>query len=208
MPRGRPVDSKTRARILELIIAGDLSRNAIAREAGVSGAVVTGIAQDNGLVFDHSKSELAVAAANIDLAVQKAEIARMIALEVRRSLEDMHSPATIVQWASATEHQKGGWKEHVLPEPSVSDRRNLMTIVGIGVTKIAELTRTAAAEGSPEALTFIDGLANTLSVVKSVLEGGVDPTALPEDTSRDALIAEYAGQVEAEKAQTAAETSE
>ena len=193
MPKGIPVNEETRARAVALMREGKLSRNAIARELDLSGGSVSAIAKDIGHEFDRSKTEIALAARTIDLAVERQEIAKMIAVEVRRSLEDMRAPALMVQFSAGSEHHEPEFHEHVLPEPSFADKRNLMTIVGIGVTKIAELTKATATEGSAEAISYLDTLVAGLSVARDALSGmgpETDPTIEPANQSREDLIAQ------------------
>ena len=196
---GSPVSEETRARAIELMQAGELGRNAIAREVGVSAGTVSNIARDIGHEFDRSQSELAVAIQTVNLAKIRGDLAQAFALEAWRAIEDMHAPALMVQWASATEHQTGGWQEHVLPEPTISDRRNLMTVAGIAVTKIAELTKANDAGGSQEAAAYLDRLQDSLGLAAAALrerdassaDVDSDPTVEPRNVSREAMLAEF-----------------
>lgn len=192
MARGVPVNAETRARAVELMRAGDMSRNAIARELNLSGGSVSAIAREIGHEFDRASTELAMAARSIDLAKERQELAAMFALEARRSLEDMHAPALMVQFSAGSEHHEPEFHEHVLPEPSFSDKRNLMTIAGIAVTKIAELTKASAAAGSEEGISFIESLADSLTAAAHHLRAdpSTDPTAEPVRMSREEMIAE------------------
>lgn len=215
--RGLPVSDETRAQAIELMRAGELGRNAIARETGLSTASVTNIAQEIGHTFDRSKSELAVAARTVDLAKMRVELAHAFALEAWQSMEDMHSPALLVQFEAGrnvneyedgklvrTRTKPGKFRSTVLPEPSFSDKRNLMTIAGIAVTKIAELTKSTAAEGSADAVSYLDNLGAALSVASEALrsrDAESDPTVEPENQSRESFLEE----LEAE-AQQSAET--
>lgn len=232
MPRnGQPVDPETRARVVALMGEGVLGRNAIARETGVSGWTVTMIAQEIGHTFDRRNTELAVAARTVDLAKERQELAAMLMVEVRQSLEDMRAPATMVQFegghqltesegegderVTRTRWVPGEWREHVIPEPTFSDKRNLMTIVGIGITKIAELTKATEAAGSETAVSYLDNLTASLEVARAAImreaaaRGAsaaedapvvdeTDPTVVPTGISREELLAEYEQQVAAE----------
>lgn len=195
MARGRPVEPETRDSIVAAFAEGH-TRNRIARDHGVSGALVSSIAVDVGHTFDRTKSELAVAARTIDLAKIRVDLAQAMAVEAWRALEDMHEPVTIATYQHAMEHTEGGWMEHTLDEPTIADRRNLMTIAGIAVSKIAELTRQS--EGVPDstALSYIDNLRASLDVVRDTLATQVpdsDPTVEPTNVTRESMLREFDG---------------
>lgn len=212
MPRGIPVDAETRTRIAELIQAGDLGRNAIARETGVAAPVVSGIAQELGIAFDRSKSALMIEVSKIDRAKMRADLADAMLIEAWRATEDMHAPTLRVEFESGkqvqeydsegklsrTSYKPGKFRTIVLPEPTASDRRNLMTVAGIAISKAAELTKEAANAGSADALSFIDGMDATLAKVREFIEGSsgadTDPEADPTLVDREAMIADLEAQ--------------
>lgn len=206
-PSRRPVNAETRARAVALMEQGK-TRNAIARELEISGGTVSRIAEDVGHKFDRYQTEVALAAITIDLAKDRGVLAKMMLAEAMRSLEDMHNPAVMVQFENGhlTEefnedgilmrrtHTPGVFREHVLDEPTFSDKRNLMTIAGIAVTKVAELTRQTDAAGSTEAVSFVDGLIALLQKATDTPvfadDASTDPTVESPQTTREALLAE------------------
>lgn len=208
--RGRPVDLEIRARAEDLIRAGDLSRNAIAKELGVSGSTISGIAADIGVMFDRSKSELAVRLRGIDIADLKSKLALAALDEAWRSVEDMHAPAVRIEFEGGhqvteydaegkitrTVYEPGAFREHVTPEPTFSDKRNLATIYGIMISKAQELTKQQDAQNPVDSQSFIDGMQVALAAVGDRLAGdqGTDPEAEPTNTDREAMLAELEAQ--------------
>lgn len=186
----------------------NMSRNAIARELEISGGTVSRIAEEAGHSFDRSQTELALRIRQVDIAAMRADLAKAMLDEAWRSLEDMHSPAVMIQFETGhpedvfnedgirtnTVYRPGEFREHVLDEPTFSDKRNLMTIAGIAVSKAAELTRSVEGAGTVEAISFIDGLGDLLRTVRDIVAGdsdpASDPTIEPAPTSREAMIAE------------------
>lgn len=202
----RPVDSSTRARVLELFEAGDLGRNEIAREVGLAAATISGIAREVGHEFDRSKSRVAIQARAVDIADMRSMLAKASLLEAFQALEDMHAPAIMVQFEAGhqttrydddgkpvkTENTVGSFREHILDEPTFSDKRNLATIYGIMISKAAELTKTTAAAGSAESISYLETLAEGLKLVAKHMSNdpSEDPTVVPTATSREELIAQ------------------
>lgn len=198
MSRGRPVEAETRARIIAALGEPNASRNAIAREFGVAGSTVTAIAREIGHEFERKDTELATAIRTVELQNMRADLAKAFALEAWRALEDMHAPAVMVQFEGSQQATQYGdaraatFHEHILDEPTFSDKRNLMTIAGIAVSKVAELTRAADASGSDDVVSHLEELADSLRTAAVALRNvpASDPTVEPENVSREALIAE------------------
>lgn len=128
-----PVDAKTRERILALAAEGKLSRNAIARECGVSPSTVTrlvGVGK-----FDRSQTAAAVEARTVDLKAQRSELSEMAVAEVKRLFGLMTSQHTVVGW------YQGMAYEHVLDAPTSQDVKNYATAIGILTDKHLALIR-------------------------------------------------------------------
>lgn len=193
MPKGRPVDAQTRARMLELFAEGKLGRNAIARELGVAGSTVTLVAKEVGHEFNWEATELAVRAHSIQAAQIRSRLAQMALLRAAETLEAMDAPTTLVHYQATTEHDTGGWKEHVLDTPTIADQRNLATTFGILVSRASDLMRSTEGAASAEAVSMLDTLAAGIEAAARALEASdasTDPTAEPANVSRDALLAE------------------
>lgn len=71
MPRGRPVDPETRARIKDLHSQG-LARNEIARELKCGAATVTKVCKEEGLSFDRAPTKAATEAKVADNRARRA----------------------------------------------------------------------------------------------------------------------------------------
>lgn len=169
--RGYPVDPETRSRVLNLYRAGS-SRNAIAREIGISGSTVSSIVVADGGTFDRTQTALAIEARRIDMAVERAEIARMLLVRGREALEAMDQPATVHNWS-----REGVFDEQVIDRPTFSDQRNLMTIAAIAVQRHADLVKVDAGRDAEQGRSMVTDLRDQLTVL---IEGGAD--ALPDPT--------------------------
>lgn len=149
----RPVEPQKRAEIISLFAEG-LSRNAIARRAGVAGATVSKICADEGLAFDRSKTALAVRAHQIDLAEARVLLAKKIAVRADELLEDMDAPMFV--------HNFGGrentYVEELIDSPTVEARQRMMTAVGIGFDKITRIVERSN-DGVEQARGVLDDLA-------------------------------------------------
>lgn len=201
MAAGIPITPETHARAIELMQAGVLGRNAIARELGVSGAAITNIAQEIGHEFDWRMTELATRALRVSTAELRETLAKMALIKAMDAAEQMTAPHTMIQWQASTPTQTGGWQEYVLDQPTPSDQRNYATIFGIMVTKAAELTRASSAAGDAGTISFVEDLANMLKRAAAAERGESaeqddDPTVPPEQVSRDDLLTEYADEYE------------
>lgn len=184
----KPVETETRTRVVELMAEGKLGRNAIAREVGLAGSTITMIAQEIGHEFDRSQSELARRIRTIDIADMRAKLAKASLDEAWRTLEDMRSPATMVHFEAGgqytdedgkIQYKRGSFREHVLDEPTYSDKRNLATVYGIMITKSAELTRQVDGANVSDGSSVLDGLRIALQGAANAL-ADVDPTVIPD----------------------------
>lgn len=191
----KPITPETRSRIVELIEAGGMGRNAIAREAGVSGGMVTKIARQIGHEFDWKDIEVMVEARKIQTAEIRSALAQAALLEAVQTLGDMRAPALRVDFSPATEHRDAEYHEHVSDEPTFSDRRNLATIFGILVSRAADLSRATAAAGDDEVISYIDGLKDALNAVEARIQGSPDPTEEPTMRSREQMLADLEADV-------------
>lgn len=156
--RPRPVTDETRAEIRALHAEG-FGRNEIARRLNISGASVTKAAQAMELVFDHSMTALATAAAQIDLHAYRAQLERKLLVRATEALEAMDQPYLLGSFGG----KDNVWNETLLDEAPVEVKRNLMTIAGIGVQRAADLgRRTTAGEQLGVAESLVDRLDESL----------------------------------------------
>lgn len=202
MPRGRPIEPETRARIIELA-RGGMGRNAIAREVGVSGAAVTSITEPEGIVFDWSSTDLATAARRIQLDDLRTDLARAALVRATEMLDAFSSPTLRVDFTAGGEHQEAGYHEYLMDAPTISDLRNLATTFGILTQRATDLLRAPfGGTGSSEAASVLDGLGRALVDVAAAMgdDPASDPTAQPQATSREDLIADLERQIAADDA--------
>lgn len=152
-----PLDPAKRDAILADIRDGRLSRNAVAKKHGVSGATVTKIANAEGLTaaFDRTQTKRATASKLADLASKRAALAELLmddAFAVRDRAWQMQTVFGV----------NGRTGEVVTAEipASAGDVRNFYTSVGVIVDKVNALTRdeggAAAASGLIKDL--VDGI--------------------------------------------------
>ena len=191
MPRGRPVDDETRARIATLCAEG-LTRNAIARAVGVAGSTVSLVAADLGHTFDRTEIRAALEARQVDLAAERQRLAEAAIAQAWQALDDMNAPAVMVHFEAGNEHRRGEFREHILDRPTVSDLRNLATVFGIMTTKVAELTRPLSGHVADGALSVLEQVGDSLAdAARRLAAEGVDPTAEPDpNTTADEVAGE------------------
>lgn len=132
-----PVDSKTRARVRKLAREGK-SRNAIAREVGISTSTVTTIcaAARPPITFDRKATKAATAARVADLKAERAKIAQRLTEEVHRTLDKLTSKHTVHHF-----DKDGVLSTGQLDGPTSGDVKNYMTSIGIALDKILVIER-------------------------------------------------------------------
>lgn len=193
---GAPVDAVTRARIVELASEGKLSRNQIAREVGIAGSTVSRIAKDAGIVFDTTNSELAVAVRS----AKAAELRQLVAIKMlhraSEALDDMDAPTVTGHWSNATEHLSSQYLEHTMDGPTISDRRNLMTIAAIGFQRAGELLDKVDTTKLDAGRSVLESLARGLSAASASILSEVDPTVVPDAATAKAEYEDLVNQVD------------
>lgn len=199
MPRGRPIDDETRARIIELAKSG-MGRNAIARECRVAGATVTSVTQPEGIEFDWSTTELATAARKVQVGEMRTDLAHAALVRAWDVLERMSEPHDEVTYARGRKGRAGHWVRYTHPMPSPSDQRNYATIFGILTQRAADLLRSSAGGGAnADAVSVIGTLGENLSRAAEALAGTLgdesDPTAAPVILDRNDMIAALESEV-------------
>lgn len=144
MGAGRPSSKRRltddeKARIVAAIRAGE-PRNDIARRFHRSQGTVSRLAAEHGLSFDRSITKDATEAKVVDNRARRTRIAERLLEEAERCLDDMHSPAEVVNW-----HQ-GRANILLRAEPTYGDRKQLMVAVAIALEKNVELERIDSAD--------------------------------------------------------------
>lgn len=154
-----PLDPDKRAAIAEAIRTG-ASRNAIAREHGVSGSTVTAIAKAEGLTdaFDRSATKRATEAKNADTSSRRAELKALLVEDAHRLLAQLWAPCEYLHF---------GGKDNTLgrvelDQPTFEQQRNIMASFGIAVDKVAVLAKLDAGGGVEEAAGLIRDLVDSI----------------------------------------------
>lgn len=194
-PGRRPIDEETRARAVAMMqdTENPMGRNAIARELGVAASSVGLWAQEVGHAFDWSSTEVATAARRIQAADIRENLALALLHEAHRSLNDLRAPAVMIQFEQGrveaeydgdgkivkTTTQAGQFREHILDEPTFSDKRNIMTVVGIAISKAAEVSRPQAGQGAEQGAAVLQRLARAIDRMSDEDLADVDPTEVP-----------------------------
>jgi len=133
-----PVDPKTRARVVELAkVLPPMSRNAIAREVGISSSTVSRIVAAE--LPEHSWGRVATKAATeaklVDLKAARAELATDVLAEARAILAKFQAPHVKV-----LNHQGVGY-DHPMAGPESGDVKNYAIALGILLDKHLLLVR-------------------------------------------------------------------
>lgn len=145
MPRGQPVDPEVRARVLELHGQGH-TRNAIAREADVSGYTVTKIVHAAGRTFDREETRAATAARRDDSRARRAQLASDLLDDAARLRAQLWQP---------TRHGAFGgrdnvWNEVQLEQPLFADKRSITAALGNLVRDHVRLEQVDATNGAEQ----------------------------------------------------------
>ncbi len=114
-----------------------MSRNAIAKDVGVSPSTVSRICAEATppITFDRSATAVAVQAVQMDHKAERARISTRLIQEIVGLLTLMHAPHVVVGW------YEGSASEHVLDRPTSGDVKNYMTTIGIALDKHLALVK-------------------------------------------------------------------
>ncbi|MBB4931858.1 AraC-like DNA-binding protein [Lipingzhangella halophila] len=168
MPRGHPVDPAARARVQELHSEG-WSRNAIAREVGISGYSVTKIVREFGLNFDRETTKAATEAKVADNRARRAELSANLLGDAERLREQLWSPVTIGAFGG----RDGEWHTAEVEEPPFADKRAILASVQTAVRSHVELVKADASSGADEAASMLGKLAAGLKQAWGDSDAGV-----------------------------------
>lgn len=162
--RGRPVDDATRARVRALHAAGR-TRNAIAREVGISGSTVSGIIRSSGESFDRTATVAATEARSADTAATRAELAERRARLSAELLGDAERLRGML-WAPYTHGEFGGkdnvWSSVNLPQPPVQAQRTILASVHQALKDHAELEKHDRTDGADDVASMLGKLGDAL----------------------------------------------
>ena len=172
-----PVTDQMRSEVVRLHGEG-MGRNEIARTVGTSGATVTRICRENGLVFDTLSTELATRVEKANVAEIRARVAKLFILRAEEALADLDAPTLVGSFGG----RDNTWSERLLDAPPADVKRNLMTIAAIGAQRHAELERfdtgdTQASEGA----SLLDAIGSGLQEAANQLRSAGTATPTAED---------------------------
>lgn len=143
--RGRTIDPKTRARILELARAERSpgrrwSQYAIAKEVGVASSSVGRIVREEWPDFDWgdaaAQTAKAAAAHTDDLKAARASLAADTLAEARRLLGLLTAPHEVIHW-----DKDGGLHRGTIERPTSGDVKNYAIAIGVLTDKHLTLVR-------------------------------------------------------------------
>lgn len=151
-----PLPEAKRQHIIDLHAEGK-SRNAIAKEAGVSATSVTKICKAAGLDFDRSTTRAAVAAHAVDAKARRAELKALLLEDAHRLRAQLWQPAELVNFGG----KDNTMNSTTLLEPLFVDKKNILTAVGIAVDRVEKL----------EKLDNDGGVQDAESMIQKLIEG-------------------------------------
>lgn len=175
--RGPPITEQDRADVARLHAAG-LGRNAIMREIGRSGRIVSAIAKELGLSFARGKQvKEATEAKKADAASRRARLQVDMLAAAEKLLGQMFSPAKVYNFGG----KENTYEEQLHDEPPFSDKRAIaaaLTQLVQSSTRLAEFDRGAGDQEMQSALVDL-----MTSLKRAWREGDHAPPADPEEAS-------------------------
>lgn len=152
--RGR-ITAAERARIIELIEAGDHGCAEIARQVGRAKATVSEIASAEGLTFDRARTKAATEARQADVADRLSQLTSDLLDDAQRLRAQMWEPAKVWNF-----NKDGDYTEVVHPEPTFADKRNIAVSAAVLVDKVLAIRKTE--QGPSEAAGLIVALVESI----------------------------------------------
>jgi AraC-like DNA-binding protein len=150
---GRPIDPAKRQRILELHATG-LSRNEIAREAGVSGSTVSKVCSEAGLTFDRTKTVAATKALVADAKHRRAELAEHLLDDADRLRRQLWEPAKAFSFGG----RDNTYNEVELDKPTFADQLKILQAVDVATRRHQALIEMDTSSGATAAESVLDRL--------------------------------------------------
>jgi transposase-like protein len=142
------VTPEERARIVELIEAGEHGCNEIARIVGRNQATVSKIASEEGLHFERGQTRAATAAKQADSQARLAKLAEDLLDDIERMRQQLWAPCTVYSFGG----KENTYNEHDLDEPDFRAKQSIMTSIGIGTDKVLAIRKAEAGPGEAVAL--------------------------------------------------------
>lgn len=167
-----PIEPERRQAIADAVQAGQLSRNAIARQHGVTGATVGNIAREHDITpaFDRTLTKQASAARAADMAEARSRLRARLLAKAEDLLDQMDDPHLVYSFGG----KDNEYNEHTLERAPTGDLRNLMTAAAIALDKHVVLDKHDSDDGHEDAKSMLLGVAEGLRAVYE--QGRVDET--------------------------------
>lgn len=134
----RPVDSETRARIVELARLGTMSQAQVAAEVGVARSTVARVCREDApeVTWDRSKTAAAVEAHAIDLKALRGELMAKTIQEALRVVGLLSAPHEVTHW-----DRFGQLHRATIAHPTSGDMKNYAITLGVLTDKSMALSR-------------------------------------------------------------------
>ncbi|NUT31540.1 MAG: helix-turn-helix domain-containing protein [Hamadaea sp.] len=131
----RPVTQADHDAVKELHAQG-FGRNEIARRIDRGERTVSRIAEKLGLSFVRSEqTKAATEAKKVDAKARRAALAIALLEDAERLRKQLWEPATVFNFGG----KENTYEERELPEPTFSDKRNIMQAIGTAVDRAVKL---------------------------------------------------------------------
>ncbi|MEU9606166.1 helix-turn-helix domain-containing protein [Streptomyces sp. NPDC048057] len=158
--RPRPVTDEDRRSIRELHAAGH-GRNEIARRLNRGTRTVSVIAQELGLVFDITATEVATKHRMAQLAEKRAILADALTDDALRLSEQVWQPAVVYNFGG----KDNTYEERGVPEPPAADKRALMAAATAAAAQSVRLVPPAVDTDVEDAVSVVGKLGAGLAVI-------------------------------------------
>lgn len=132
-----PISDAKRRQIIDLCEQGTLSRNAIARETGVSPATVTNVATTIGHRFAQMHTSRAHEAARSYGAERRATLAAKFAQRAEELLDAMDGDYLVFNFGG----RDNTYEEHTLSAPPTEAKRQMMQAAREGMRTVLDIDR-------------------------------------------------------------------
>ena len=164
--RGPPITEQDRADVARLHAAG-LGRNAIMRETGRSGRIVSAIAKELGLSFVRGKQvKEATEAKKADAASRRARLQVDMLEAAEKLLGQMFSKALVFNFGG----KENTYEEKTLDEPPFKDKRDIASALSQLVASSTRLAEFDKGTGIDQAKSMLGALAAGLGAAYDQLQ--------------------------------------
>lgn len=128
---------------------------AVEKQLSIPKATVTGWAKANGVrTVRTERTREATEARSVDLKARRQELAELLLEDAHKLRKQMWEPTT----AFAFGGKDNVYEEHVIPEPTFGDKKNILGAVGIAVDRVIKLNAVDANQDTTAADSVVDRL--------------------------------------------------